>query len=358
MTAPPAATPLSAADIRVSVEKILHTFLTRPHYSDSRLEQAVGALRAFVLRGGKRLRPLMCCVGHLAVAGHPPPLPVLRAAASLELFHAFALIHDDILDASDTRRGGPTLHRALAPGGPGREPSEAEQRDGIGRALLMGDLALVWSDTILHTSGLTPDQLAAVRPVVDAMRAEIVGGQYLDVATAGDAQACVETALVVIRYKTAKYTVERPLHLGAVLAGAGPSLLEELTAYALPLGEAFQLRDDLLGVFGDPTVTGKSRLDDLREGKPTVLIALAQRAAAPAERRRLDELLGRADLEDVQAEQIRQILTACGARRQVEDMIEERRRRVLHQLAHASPLHPAAVELLRSLADSATRRTA
>ncbi|WP_424217127.1 polyprenyl synthetase family protein (plasmid) [Streptomyces sp. BI20] len=356
MTAPTAPTPISLVHIRAQVERTLHTFLARPHYADPRLTQAVATLGEFVLTGGKRLRPTMLCLGYVAVTGHHPPPPVVRAAASLELFHAFALVHDDVMDDSDTRRGRPTLHRALAPGGPDGPRTGAEARIGVGKAVLLGDLAMVWSDEIFHSSGLDPAQLAAVRPVLDAMRTEIVGGQYLDVMTANDPRASVETALDVIRHKTAKYTVERPLHLGAMLAGAEPSLLDELSSYALPLGEAFQLRDDLLGVFGDPEVTGKSRLDDLREGKHTVLVALARRDATPAHRRRLSRLLGRPDLDETLAEEVREILTACGARRTVEDMIDRRRRQALSLLDTGARLHPAARELLRDHADTATRR--
>ncbi|MGW7094890.1 polyprenyl synthetase family protein [Streptomyces sp. NPDC054874] len=340
----------------MNVDRILHTFLTQQHFNDPRLQQGVTALHDFVLHGGKRLRPLMCCAGYLAATSEGPPETILHAAASLELFHAFALIHDDIMDSSETRRGQPTLHRALIAGGTHRA-TDAQCRDGIGKAMLLGDLAMVWSDAILHASGLSPQQLAAARPVLDIMRTEVMGGQYLDLAAGNDPEADLETALNVIRFKTAKYTIERPLHLGAALAGADQQLTDELSAYALPLGEAFQLRDDLLGVFGDPHLTGKSDLEDLREGKRTALIALAHRDATPTQRNRLSRLLGDPGLNEEGAHEIRTILTATGARQNIENMISQAHQQVLDHLDTSTRLHPDAVALLRVLADNAVRRS-
>ncbi|MGP3989358.1 polyprenyl synthetase family protein [Streptomyces sp. 3N207] len=353
-----AATPLSRlfAETRTGIEQILDTFLTAHHYQDPRLAEATGLLHDFVLRAGKRLRPLLCCIGYTAVSGRCPTPAVLRAAASLELFHAFALIHDDIMDGSDTRRAGPTLHRALS-GAADPDPSTARHA-GVSKAILLGDMALVWSDQILHNSGLEPAQLQAARPVLDAMRSEVMGGQYLDVLMSSGSEADLHTALTVIRYKTAKYSFERPLHLGAALAGATSNQLHELTGYAIPLGEAFQLRDDLLGVFGDPAVTGKSCLDDLRGNKRTVLIAVAFQKAGVAQRRRLDTLLGKQDLMEGEAEQVRRILVRTGARRRVEEMIAERRDQALHHLDQCSRISAASLSPLREVADSATRRPA
>ncbi|MEV0186442.1 polyprenyl synthetase family protein [Streptomyces sp. NPDC050625] len=355
-TAPIAPSTLSLSDTRGRIDRTLHTFMLERRFDDPRLNHAVSLLHDFVLRGGKRVRPLMACVGYTAVTGNNPTPAVLKAAASLELFHAFALIHDDIMDGSDTRRGRPSLHRALADSSNLSDEPSAE-RDGVGRAILLGDLALMWSDEMLHSCGFTAAQRTAVRPVLDAMRTEVIGGQYLDLIAQSSLTADLDTALAVVRSKTAKYTVERPLHLGAALAGGTRRQVEELTQYAIPLGEAFQLRDDLLGVFGDPKVTGKSRLSDLREGKKTALIAIAHRDAAPAHRARLDALLGRPGLTEGEAEQIRNILTVCGARRAVEQMIADRCRRVYNCLDSVSHLSPRAVQNLRILADSAVRRT-
>ncbi|QCX82696.1 Octaprenyl-diphosphate synthase (plasmid) [Streptomyces sp. YIM 121038] len=270
--------PLDLTDVRRHVEKVLEEFLAgkaAAALAHDLPDEAAHMTAKFLAAGGKRLRPILCVLGWQAATAQPPTRAVIRAAAALEMFHAFCLIHDDIIDNSTTRRGAPTMHRTLtARHTAGRHDPPAEHL-GASCALLIGDLALAWSGELLHTAGLTGPQLAAVLPVMDTMRTEVIYGQYLDVTATGTPTPDLERALGIIRYKTAKYTIERPLRIGATLAGTSPQLLKELSAYALPLGEAFQLRDDLLGVFGDPKTTGKSRLEDLREGKHTLLVALA-----------------------------------------------------------------------------------
>ncbi|MFY4722934.1 polyprenyl synthetase family protein [Streptomyces sp. LaBMicrA B280] len=306
-------------------------------------------VRDFVFAGGKRIRPLMCVLGWHAGRGHGDTGPVIRAAASLELFHAFALIHDDLMDHSDTRRGRPTVHRALA----ARHRSDTF---GESAALLMGDLALAWSQEMFNDAGLSPEQLVAALEIVDAMRDAIVYGQYMDLDVTDQPTDDMDRALAVIRYKTAKYTVEHPLHLGAVLAGADPGIRAVLSAYAMPLGEAFQLRDDLLGVFGHPADTGKPVLDDLREGKRTVLLALAVRHADPGQRATLRRLVGDPHLDADQAAIVRAVLTDTGARARTEERIDAQRRAALRALDDA-PLPPRAVEALRDVARTLTERT-
>lgn len=309
-----------------------------------------------LLSGGKRLRSLLCVYGWQAAGATGDATAAIRAAASLELFQVFALVHDDVMDDSDVRRGQPSAHRALATaytdsGGPhGR--AEAH---GLGAAVLLGDLALVWSDELLHTAGFAPGRLAQVLPLVAEMRSEVMYGQLLDLQTTGRLTGDLDTALHVIRYKTAKYTVERPLHIGAALAGAAPSVLDACTAFGIPLGEAFQLRDDLLGVFGDPVETGKPVLDDLREGKATVLMALAVQRASPTELSTLRGLVGRSDLNEEQAAVVRTILDSTGARQTVEEMIATRRDAALAALDEA-PFPATAAARLRQFARAATAR--
>ncbi|MGW2819002.1 polyprenyl synthetase family protein [Streptomyces sp. NPDC001415] len=306
--------------------------------------------------GGKRLRPLLCVTGWKAAGGHGTPRALVGVAASLEMFHAFCLIHDDVMDDSGSRRGAATIHRRLAlHHGQGRSRSAAE-RVGTNCAILVGDLALAWSGELLHAAGLNPAQLGAVLPLVDDMRSEVMYGQYLDVTAAGRPTTDVDRALRIARYKTAKYTVERPLHIGAALARAPLPVYEALSAYALPVGEAFQLRDDLLGVFGIPQVTGKPATDDLREGKHTVLAALALQRADRHQRRALHALLGSSSLDEAEAAHLREILTATGARSEVENMIHSLRTQALHALDTA-PFPPAAIAHLRQLTDSALART-
>ncbi|WP_329453583.1 polyprenyl synthetase family protein (plasmid) [Streptomyces sp. NBC_01724] len=309
-----------------------------------------------LLAGGKRVRSLLCLYGWQAAGGTGDMTAAVRAAASLELFQQFALIHDDVMDDSDIRRGQPSAHRALATaytdgGGP---PGRA-QAYGRSAAVLLGDLALVWSDELLRTADLSPMQLAQVLPLVAEMRSEVMYGQLLDLQTTGRLGGDVDTALHVIRYKTAKYTVERPLHIGAALAGAEPAVLDACTAFGIPLGEAFQLRDDLLGVFGDPAKTGKSILDDLREGKATVLMGLAIQRASTAELKTLRDLVGRSDLNEAHAAAVRTILNSTGARQTVEDMITTRRAAALTALDKA-PFPESVTASLRQLAQDATAR--
>lgn len=343
-----------AAAVREAVEAVVYGFLDEQERAAPDLlpELAVftGLLRELLAAGGKRIRPLLCVAGWHAVTDDPSPAVLWRAAASLELFHAFALIHDDVMDRSDTRRGRPTAHRRFAALHPGHPRAEEL---GTGAAILLGDLALGWSYELLHTPTATRDQLDALWPVLNAMRTETLTGQYLDLIATGSPTAETDTAWRIIRYKTAKYTIERPLHLGATLAGATPGQLQALSAYALPLGEAFQLRDDLLGVYGNPDRTGKPTSDDLREGKHTVLVATALRHSSPAQQRTLHELLGDPRLDRERADEARTILTATGARAETEHMLADRCRQALAVL-DAAPLQPAATAALRRWAIALT----
>ncbi|MGP2439197.1 polyprenyl synthetase family protein [Streptomyces sp. JW3] len=314
------------------------------------------ALTDFVLAPGKRIRPLLCVLGwHAADGGDGDGEETLwRTAASLEVFHAFALIHDDIIDGSPTRRGRPSAHRYFA----GRHRSRPDaDAFGTHAAILLGDLALICSNSFIHTAGLTARQRDTVLPLLDAMRGEVLLGQHMDLMATGRPTDDVEEAMTIARLKTAKYTVERPLHLGAALAGAGPDLLARCSAYALPLGEAFQLRDDLLGVFGDPAVTGKPVHDDLRSGKATVLMALATRRATPEQRGTLEALVGRADLDEDGAAHIRHVLQHTGARDTVENMITTRHEQALRAL-DTSAFAPETAAALRKIAARAAVRTA
>ena len=198
--------------------------------------------------GGKRLRAAFCYWGHRALAPEPEPADALvRACASLELLHASALVHDDLMDASDTRRGRPATHRQFE----GEHRAAGWRADpeqyGAAAAILLGDLLLSWSDQLLRRCGLPIGQVAPALEVFDRCRSEVIAGQFLDVSVQARGRADVDAAMTVLRYKSAKYSVERPLHIGAALAGAAESALAGLSRFGLPLGEAFQLRDDLLG---------------------------------------------------------------------------------------------------------------
>jgi geranylgeranyl diphosphate synthase type I len=308
-----------------------------------------------LLAGGKRLRPAFCYWGWRAAGGEDEP-GIHAAAAALELLHASALVHDDLMDASDTRRGQPSVHRRFAArhaAGGWRGPGDAF---GAGAAILVGDLLLAWTGQMFHGSGLPPEALRRGQSVLDAMSTEVIYGQYLDLLGQNRGDDTVASALRVIRYKSASYTVERPLQLGAALAGpAGGPLAAASTAYGIPLGVAFQLRDDVLGVFGDPGVTGKPAGDDLREGKRTALVALARERATPAERERLDRGLGDPALDEAGTAELRAIITGTGALAACERMIESSVGEALRTLADA-PMTAEAKLALTDLAVVVTDR--
>ena len=327
-----AADPLSAP-LRDAVSGELTRFIEDRGRSLSALGPEVGDLvdlaTAFTA-GGKRLRPAFCCWGYLtAVGGDAVPEYVIRAAASLDLLHVSALVHDDVMDSSDTRRGLPSAHVQLA-----ARHSASDRRGGaveFGRAgaILLGDLLLMWSVEQFTECGAPAQALAAALPLAAAVRAEVTGGQYLDITaqtrSLWDARRNPESVLAqvrrVVEYKTARYTVVRPLQIGASLGGGSSELLATLAAYGSPVGRAFQYRDDLLGVYGDEALTGKPAGDDLREGKLTVLIAEAMASASDAAAHRLTELLGR-ELDAGELADARQIIADSGALAATEQEIE------------------------------------
>jgi len=350
--------PLERAGLRPRVDKALAAFLatqrTRLLAIDGVLADVADALEDFVLRGGKRLRPAFAYWGYRG-AGGTDSEQVVAAVSALELVQASALIHDDLMDRSDTRRGEPSVHRRFATRHAEAGWGGAGAGFGDNAALLLGDLALVWSDELLHGSGVEPVDLARARPVFDEMRTEVTVGQYLDVLTQVTGDTTVERASKVARYKSAKYTVERPLLMGAALAGAAPETTASYSDYGLPLGEAFQLRDDVLGVFGDPAQTGKPAGDDLREGKRTYLVAAAHAASGAAERAELAGHLGDPALDDVGVERLRAIIRGSGALARTEQRITDLTGSALSALA-AADLDGEARSVLLELADAATRR--
>ncbi|WP_445403084.1 polyprenyl synthetase family protein [Streptomyces sp. LE64] len=327
---------------------------------DPELEPLGEQLRAIVGRG-KRLRAAFYYWGWRA-AGRPDGDGIVRAAAAVELVHAAAVVHDDLIDRSAVRHGLPTAHRALAPRAGVRARRTGRAAAGRALALLAGDLLIAWSAQLFGACGLPGAYLARARPLWATLARELVAGECLEVlrtgadgdpVRAGDGDDCARS-LQIVRYKTAKYTVEHPLHLGGVLGGAPPELVSAFSRYGLPLGEAFQLRDDLLGVFGCPGTTGKSNLDDLRGAKPTVLSTLMRRGATDAERRELGVLLaGGGALGPDELARYREIAERTGARRGVEALISARAATAAEAVAAARRtglLAPHCAEALDALA--------
>ncbi|HEY3866968.1 MAG TPA: polyprenyl synthetase family protein [Actinocrinis sp.] len=374
---PTPGSPLDRHALRARVWAELTAFLDRQEKLlagvGDELAPAVATLRDF-LDGGKRMRPAFCYWGWRAAGGAESgsarqEAAAMRAAAALELLQASALIHDDFMDGSDTRRGAPSIHRRFAAlhraGGWGRPGTQGgADRFGAAAAILLGDITLTWCDEMFTRCGLPAGRIQRARPLFDLMRSEVMAGQYLDavaqarglsVSTPGEALARART---VITYKSAKYTVERPLQLGAALATGradGP-LIDALSAFGLPLGEAFQLRDDVLGVFGDPAATGKPAGDDLREGKQTVLIALAVDRAAAADAKELRSAVGDPALAPDGVARLQAIIAGTGALAAVERRIGELTEAALGALRRAG-ITAEAREALAELAVAATDRT-
>jgi len=308
--------------------------------------------------GGKRLRPAFVYWGWRAGGGNPAKAePILAAAAAIELVHASALVHDDVMDDSATRRGLPAAHHRF--GQLRRLAVDASAADRFGRsaAILLGDLLLSWSDELLYASGLRPKPLARGRVYFDRLRTEVVAGQYLDVLAQTSLRSTAADAMRVLRYKSAKYTVERPLQFGAAIAKSPAALLGALSSYGIPLGEAFQLRDDVLGVFGESRVTGKPSGDDIREGKRTLLVARAFDQASPQQADVLRRHLGRVDVDAAGVHAVQDVLRQTGALAAVETVIAELTSASLLALRHAPITSAEAREALRVLSDRATRRT-
>jgi len=316
------------------------------------------------LSGGKRFRARCALLGYATVEPTVPDLAI-DVACALEVFHAAALVHDDIMDNSDTRRGAPSVHRLFEALHTSSGWHGNGEQFGTSSALLLGDLLLAFSDE-LFAAGVSAEPDAAKRSgsrtEFNRMRLDVTAGQYLDIADEVawpviDKLDALSRAQRVVIYKSAKYSIEAPLVIGAALAGASEAQLSTLRQIGLPLGIAFQLRDDILGVFGDPAVTGKPAGDDLREGKRTVLIALAQQELPVSAITLMDELLGDSDLTTEQITTLQETLKASGAVRSVEKMIDEQVA-LAHDVIESADLSDVARQALRELADVVTRRSA
>ena len=307
-SSPPPSLAVIAARVDTCLDDLVSTVRQQWVTLDADLGGPFDEIDRMVRSGGKRLRPAFCHWGFVGAGGDPDDERVTRAGAAFELMHAFALFHDDVMDDSASRRGAPTTHAVYADTH-GREAWSGESRRfGEGVAILVGDLAFVLSDQLLTGAPVE------VWTLWNELRIELNVGQYLDILGSVQGERRIDKAERISRYKSGKYTIERPLHVGAVLASPerGPDLLAGLSAFGLPLGDAFQMRDDVIGAFGDTAVTGKPVGDDLREGKPTPLLARAVALAEPAE---LDVLarVGAPHLGDDEVAKIQQVIVDTGA---------------------------------------------
>lgn len=290
---------------------------------------------ASYLTGGKLLRPRFCFWGGVAALGREPGTAEIealaRCGAAIELVQAAALMHDDVIDHSPLRRGRPALHAAAAARHHRERLVGSSEDFGVAVAIVLGDLALTWAEQLAASVDGEPSCTARARREFDELRTEVMSGQFLDIlhqaggfASAPDAE---QAALAVIRWKTVPYTVLRPVRVGAALMGATDAGLDRLSAWAIEVGTAFQLRDDLLSVVGDQDETGKPTGGDLLEGKRTVLLARAEAAADDAGRALLQEVVGRPDAAPTQIAAVHDLMVSTGAVHSVADEVRERARR-------------------------------
>lgn len=291
--------------------------------------------------GGKRLRALLAYWGFRGAGGQPDDPTIVKAGLAIELFQSAALIHDDIIDASDTRRGAPSVHRQFEAMHRQQGFKTSPEAYGVSSAILTGDMCLSWSE-MAFSSIPQAGARSEARHIFNMMRTEVMAGQYLDIVSEAvqveSPQVALERALNVIRYKAAKYTCEQPLALGGALGlgaahGEPSPLIDHYRTFALPLGEGFQMRDDELGVFGEPEVTGKPAGDDLREGKRTVLTAYTAMLANSADHDFLESSLGNQQLTLTDIARLQELIRVSGALDAVEQLIEEKSQHALGALA-------------------------
>lgn len=311
-------------------------------------------IAALVAAGGKRLRPAFVYWGHRA-AGADHHAAIAHVGAAVEMLHTFALLHDDVMDHADVRRGRPAARRSFAAARAAAPPAEAD-RFGDSAAILAGDLAFVWADQLLDSAPLDQHALARARRVFTTLRVEVMAGQYLDLCLDGGGCSDPAAARRVAVLKSGRYSVTRPLEIGLALAGPGSAtagVQRALSTYGDAIGLAFQLRDDILGLFGDPAITGKSAADDLRAGKRTLLVLRAMALATSGQRGVLSRCLGKRDLDEADADRCREVVAASGALASVETLLRTLHATALGALADVGG--PAA-NALRALAAAAVHR--
>jgi geranylgeranyl diphosphate synthase type I len=351
MSSAPASLLQLAERVTVRLDEFLAAERDRWAGFDAELAHPIDEIRRLVLSGGKRLRPAFCHWGYVGAGGGDNDQIDIDAGAAFELMHAFALFHDDVMDDADSRRGQPTTHTVSAEQHADNGWAGESRRFGEGVAILVGDLAFVYADQLLEEASLEASR------IWNELRVELNIGQYLDILGGVSRTRDVVKSERICRYKSGKYTIERPLHLGAVLAAPerADELLPHLSNYGLPLGDAFQMRDDVMGAFGDEAVTGKPVGGDLIEGKPTPLLARATRRASEAQRSVL-ELVGDPDLDAETVAKIQQVIIDTGGLDELEAHISDLTESAVTSL-DAAPITDVAKTELITLAEFVSQRT-
>ena len=349
------------SSVQASLDHFLDTQRDLLSQTGDRLDMVWDQVRRLA-QGGKRMRPAFCYWGYVAAAGteKDPPQSVMDIAASLDLLHLSALVHDDLIDDSDTRRGAPAAHRYFEAYHKAQGWQGDPGRFGRGAAVLMGDLLFAWSVSMVEQASISSERLKRARPYLDAMRSEVTAGQFLDLIhqdKPSQGEEWIAEANLVMEFKTARYTVSRPVQVGAALGLAGDDTQQGLSRFGAHVGYAFQMRDDLLGIFGDPAVTGKPAGDDLREGKKTVLVGYALMGAAPEDAALLTSMLGDPSLTETDVEEARRILIESGAVDATEKAIVTEASAGMKFL-HRLDLHTEGAYALMALVHAAVERAA
>lgn len=351
--APPPWLTASRHDVLVEVEQFIDAQCATALRS-SGVDVAESILR-HMLADGKCLRSTYLYLGWRCGADSEPA--AIRAAASFEFLHVFALLQDDVMDESEVRRGRPSAHRAFEEWHGDRGLSGSSARFGESAAVLLGDLCLVWAEQMLRDSGMTLSALHRAWPRYDAMRAELAVGQFADLVNDTGAFPALEDVLDIARRKSGNYTVRRPLEIGAALADCDDGVLAALGTYGDAVGEAFQLRDDLLGVFGSPDTTGKPTGTDLVARKATTVVVTAYELASGAQQRQLKELMTAERLNDAEVEQWQHVIAEVGTIAVIESMISERCAHAV-DILEAAPINAEARTALVAMAYTCTERAA
>lgn len=361
MTGPRVATATSLGawrdDLRASVRDHLADFVRNEclgRLADAHVDVAGDLLSGF-LDGGKYVRSTFMYVGWLCGADENDA--ALRASASLELLHAFALIQDDVMDGSPLRRARPSAHVSFGRWHRDRGLAGSAERFGESAAILLGDLCLVWAEQMLRRSGVGQHALARVWPRYDDMRTELAIGQFADLVNSSHTLPTLEEVLDVLRRKSGNYTVRRPLEIGAAMAGCDDAVVDALSGYGAAIGEAFQLRDDILGVFGTPSLTGKSAGTDMEERKATSVIVAAYELADASLREQLFDLMNRPHIDGDAADHWRNLIVASGAVQWIEQLIADRHARALNALDDVA-IPDLARAALADMAVACTQRAA
>lgn len=342
MTQVPDALNAVVGPVEKRLQEVLQEQTDRWVQIDAQLEEPLNILRSFVVGGGKRLRPAFCYWAFIGAGGEPEDIQIWNAGAAFELLHAFALIHDDVMDGSHSRRNNETVHTYFTGQHEVRNYKGESRRFGDGLAILIGDLAEVFADALMTSSNADAFQ------VWNELKIELNIGQFLDVMGAATGNVDLEAARQIVRYKSGKYTIERPLHLGTAMAGKATTYESALSAYGAPLGDAFQLRDDILGIFGEPERTGKPVGDDLREGKPTPLFAFARQHADAAQQKKLQRI-GETDISAEEIFDLQTVFIETGAVAATEKLIDELTAQAIAAI-DAIDFTPAAKNALQELA--------